>query len=47
MKTALIMEDGAMREMFTGGVIDVFLENTITCHKGTACPRHGGRSRRP
>lgn len=29
MKTALIMEGGAMRGMFTCGVIDVFLENDI------------------
>lgn len=29
MKTALIMEGGAMRGMFTGGVIDVFMENNI------------------
>ena len=29
MKTALIMEGGAMRGMFTCGVIDVFLENGI------------------
>ena len=30
MKTALIMEGGAMRGMFTCGVIDVFMENNIT-----------------
>ena len=30
MKTALIMEGGAMRGMFTCGVIDVFMENSIT-----------------
>ena len=30
MKTALIMEGGAMRGMFTCGVMDVFLENGIT-----------------
>ena len=30
MKTALIMEGGAMRGMFTCGVIDVFMENGIT-----------------
>ena len=30
MKTALVMEGGAMRGMFTCGVIDVFLENGIT-----------------
>ena len=47
MKYGLVLEGGAMRGMFTGGVIDVFLENTITCHKGTVCPRRGGRSRRP
>ena len=29
MKTALIMEGGAMRGMFTCGVLDVFLENGI------------------
>lgn len=29
MKTGLIMEGGAMRGMFTAGVIDVFLENGI------------------
>lgn len=29
MKTALIMEGGAMRGMFTAGVMDVFLENGI------------------
>ena len=29
MKTALIMEGGAMRGMFTCGVIDVFMENGI------------------
>ncbi|MCR5136686.1 MAG: patatin family protein [Oscillospiraceae bacterium] len=30
MKTGLIMEGGAMRGMFTCGVIDVFMENEIT-----------------
>lgn len=30
MKTGLIMEGGAMRGMFTCGVIDVFMENGIT-----------------
>ena len=30
MKTGLIMEGGAMRGMFTCGVLDVFLENGIT-----------------
>ena len=30
MKTGLIMEGGAMRGMFTCGVIDVFMENDIT-----------------
>ena len=30
MKTALVMEGGAMRGMFTCGVIDVFMENGIT-----------------
>ncbi len=30
MKTGLVMEGGAMRGMFTAGVIDVFLENGIT-----------------
>lgn len=30
MKTALIMEGGAMRGMFTCGVIDVFMEENIT-----------------
>ncbi len=30
MKTALIMEGGAMRGMFTCGIIDIFLENGIT-----------------
>ena len=30
MKTGLVMEGGAMRGMFTCGVIDVFLENGIT-----------------
>ncbi len=30
MKTALIMEGGAMRGMFTCGVIDVFMENGVT-----------------
>lgn len=29
-KTGLVMEGGAMRGMFTGGVIDVFMENGIT-----------------
>lgn len=29
-KTGLIMEGGAMRGMFTAGVIDVFMENDIT-----------------
>ena len=29
MKTSLIMEGGAMRGMFTCGVLDVFLENGI------------------
>ena len=29
LKTALIMEGGAMRGMFTCGVIDVLLENNI------------------
>ena len=29
-KTGLVMEGGAMRGMFTCGVIDVFLENGIT-----------------
>ena len=28
MKTALVMEGGAMRGMFTCGVIDVFMENS-------------------
>ncbi len=35
MKTGLILEGGAMRGMFTCGVIDVFLENNIT-FDGTA-----------
>ena len=30
MKTALIMEGGAMRGMFTSGVMDVLMENSIT-----------------
>lgn len=30
MKTGLVMEGGAMRGMFTAGVIDVFMENGIT-----------------
>ena len=30
MKTALIMEGGAMRGMFTCGVMDVLMENGIT-----------------
>lgn len=30
MKTSLVMEGGAMRGMFTAGVIDVFMENNIT-----------------
>lgn len=30
MKTGLIMEGGAMRGLFTAGVIDVFMENGIT-----------------
>ena len=30
MKTGLVMEGGAMRGMFTAGVIDTFLENDIT-----------------
>jgi len=30
MKTALIMEGGAMRGMFTCGVMDVFMENGIS-----------------
>ena len=30
MKTALIMEGGAMRGMFTAGVLDVFMENNIS-----------------
>ena len=30
MKSGLIMEGGAMRGMFTCGVIDVFMENGIT-----------------
>ena len=30
MKTALIMEGGAMRGMFTCGVMDVLMENNIT-----------------
>ncbi len=29
-KTGLVMEGGAMRGMFTAGVIDVFMENNIT-----------------
>ena len=28
-KIGLVMEGGAMREMFTAGVIDVFMENNI------------------
>ena len=30
MKTGLIMEDGAMRGMFTCGILDVFMENGVT-----------------
>lgn len=30
MKTGLILEGGAMRGMFTAGVLDVFMENNIT-----------------
>ena len=30
MKTGLVMEGGAMRGMFTAGVLDVFMENNIT-----------------
>ncbi|MBR3732469.1 MAG: hypothetical protein IKN25_07440 [Spirochaetales bacterium] len=29
-KTGLVIEGGAMRGMFTAGVIDVFMENNIT-----------------
>ena len=29
MKTGLVMEGGAMRGMFTAGVIDVFMENDV------------------
>ena len=30
MKTGLVMEGGALRGLFTAGVIDVFMENGIT-----------------
>ena len=30
MKTGLVLEGGAMRGMFTAGVLDVFLDNNIT-----------------
>ena len=30
MKYGLVMEGGAMRGMFTAGVLDVFMENNIT-----------------
>ena len=30
MKSGLVLEGGAMRGLFTAGVIDVFLENDIT-----------------
>ena len=30
MKTGLILEGGAMRGMYTAGVLDVFMENDIT-----------------
>ncbi|MCR5660702.1 MAG: patatin family protein [bacterium] len=31
MKTGLVMEGGAMRGLFTAGVLDVFMENSLTC----------------
>ena len=30
MKTGLVLEGGAMRGMYTAGVLDVFMENDIT-----------------
>ncbi len=30
MKTGLILEGGAMRGLFTAGVLDIFMENNIT-----------------
>ena len=30
MKTGLVLEGGAMRGMFTAGILDVFMENGIT-----------------
>lgn len=29
MKTGLLLEGGAMREMYTAGVLDIFMENNI------------------
>ena len=37
-KTALIMEGGAMRGLFTCGVMDVFLENEIVLTVQRAFP---------
>ena len=34
MKTALIMEGGAMRGLFTCGVMDIMMENNITFDGG-------------
>ena len=30
MKTGLVLEGGAMRGMYTAGVLDIFMENNIT-----------------
>ena len=34
MKTGIVMEGGAMRGMFTAGVIDVLMENNISFDGG-------------
>ena len=39
MKTGLVMEGGAMRGMFTAGVLDVMMENDITFDVQLVCLR--------
>ena len=37
MKVGLVLEGGAMRGMFTAGVLDVFMENNIKSYGHSWC----------
>ena len=45
MKTGIVMEGGAMRGMFTAGVIDVLMENDISFDGGVGVSAGAAQNR--